>query len=107
MWLFVAGTMLFILCILLFGYSMQVLPAEGVKLRGTVDTGVDLLGMRSDIWWIAAFASLVYVGNTTIAILLYRYERVASLFLLAALIPLLLLTCAAIISILLLNAEQV
>lgn len=58
------------------------LPAEGVKLHGTVDVGVDLLGGKNDLVWLAGLALVIYAGNNLLALFLRKREQVASLYLL-------------------------
>jgi hypothetical protein len=81
-------------------------PAEGVKLHGNIDTGVDLLGARSDILWIAAAGTAVTLGNMVLALVLRNREWLASYFLLGTTVLLLLGFSGALWFISLLNAPQ-
>lgn len=74
-----------------FSVVWRSLPADGVKLHGNIDTGVDLLGTRGDLLWIAAAAGLFVVANGTLAAWLRYREPVAALFLLGA-VPVLLMS---------------
>jgi len=60
------------------------LPVEGVKLHGTVDVGVDLLGNRNDLIWLASLGILIFFGNCVLSVLLAKREKVAALYLLIA-----------------------
>lgn len=67
----------------------RAVPTEGVKLHGNIDTGIDLLGNRSDILWIAAAGIAMALGNVTLALMVRGRERLASLFLLGTAAPIL------------------
>lgn len=82
------------------------LPVENVKLHGNVDTGVDLLGMRRELFWVAATATLVTAGNAGLAAWLKAREPVAALFLLSVNVPLLAGLLGALVFIYFLNAPQ-
>jgi len=60
-----------------------------------VNTGVDLLGTRRDLLWIAALGSAVFVGNSLLAWTIAPRESAAAMFLLGATIPVLLLLLGA------------
>jgi hypothetical protein len=62
----------------------KVVPHEGVKLHGTVDLGVDLLGSKNDLLWFGGFGGAIFLINVLLALLLARREKVASLYLLFA-----------------------
>lgn len=62
----------------------RVVPQEGVKLHGTVDLGVDLLGGKNDLLWFGGFGGAVYLINVLSALVLARREKVACLYLLIA-----------------------
>jgi len=62
----------------------RVVPHEGVKLHGTVDLGVDLLGSKNDLLWFGGFGGAIFLINVLLALLLARREKVASLYLLFA-----------------------
>lgn len=82
-----------ILCVLFLASAVLVwraVPAEGVKLHGNIDTGIDLLGSRSDIVWIAFTGVGAALGNGALALWLRKRERLASLFLLGTTVPVLL-----------------
>lgn len=59
-------------------------PQEGVKLHGTVDLGVDLLGGKNDLLWFGGFGGAIFLINVLLAFFLVRREKVASLYLLFA-----------------------
>lgn len=63
------------------------LPNEVVKLHGTVDNGVDLLGTRNDVLWIGGLAALIFMVNSVLAWLILKKEKLASLYLLVATVP--------------------
>lgn len=94
----------------LFGASAafvwRAVPLEGVKLHGNVDTGIDLLGSRSDILWIAVAGSTMASWNMILALVLRNRERLASLFLLGTTVPVLLGFSGALWFIFLLNAPR-
>lgn len=73
------------------------LPEEGVKLHGNIDTGVDLLGTRQDLLWIAVLGAVVYLGNGALAWLVSPREHAAAVFLVASTIPVLLLLIGAVL----------
>ena len=60
------------------------LPNEGVKLHGTVDLGVDLLGTRNDLIWFGGFGIAIFVINTLLGIILAKWDRIASMYLVVA-----------------------
>ncbi|MDO8511799.1 MAG: hypothetical protein Q7S57_00865 [bacterium] len=60
------------------------LPADGVKLHGTVDVGVDLLGTRNEIGWFGIFGLAVYSVNMLLAFILVKREKIATLYLVVA-----------------------
>lgn len=57
-------------------------PEEGVKLHGTISTGVDLLGSRTDLLWVGGLGALAVVGNGLLAWLVAPRESVAAMYLL-------------------------
>lgn len=67
----------------------RTVPTDSVKLHGNIDTGVDLLGRRVELAWVAATAALVTLGNGGLALWLRSREPVAALFLLGSTAPLL------------------
>lgn len=73
-----------------FGLLWIRLPAEGVKLHATIDTGIDLYGNRVELLWILALAIVMVGGNTALALSLRRTSPFASALLVGATIPLLL-----------------
>ena len=54
------------------------LPMEGVKLHGTVDSGVDLLGAKNDLFWFGGFGFTVFVFNNGLAFFMLKREKLAS-----------------------------
>lgn len=99
----IVNCILFLCFTVLFYWTMRILPEDGVKLRGTVETGVDLLGSRNELWWILGFGAAIFSGNTFLAFIVRRFEHVASLYLLCAIPPVLLIASAALVVILALN----
>lgn len=88
----------------LFTYAWRQLPPEGVKLHGNIDTGVDLLGRKVELVWVAALAALVTVGNSGLAAWLKSRDPAAALFLFGSTLPLLAGFAGALLFILRLNA---
>lgn len=60
------------------------LPTEGVKLHGTVDIGVDLLGTKNDLFWFGGFGLAVFVVNMSLSLVMVKRERIASIYLVAS-----------------------
>lgn len=60
------------------------LPLEGVKLHGTVDIGVDLLGTKNDLSWFGVFGISVFALNLFLAYAMAKKEKIASLYLVVA-----------------------
>lgn len=58
------------------------LPAEGVKLHGNIDVGIDLLGTRNDVLLILGGALVVVIANLVLAAWLQNREKLAAQFLL-------------------------
>lgn len=77
-----AEAVLFVLFLWFSVLVWRAVPVEGVKLHGNIDTGIDLLGSRSDIVWIAFTGAGAALGNGALALWLRKRERLASLFLL-------------------------
>lgn len=84
----------------------RAVPPEGVKLHGTIDTGVDLLGSRRDLLWIFTLAVGILGGNAWLASWIRRREPVAALFLLSSTVPLLCGLLGALLFIFLLNRPR-
>lgn len=80
--LFYAEAVLFALFLGSSVLVWRAVPTEGVKLHGNIDTGIDLLGSRSDVVWIAFTGVGAALGNGALALWLRKRERLASLFLL-------------------------
>ncbi len=81
-------------------------PTEGVKLHGNIDTGIDLLGSRSDILWVTVAGTGAATGNVVLALWLKQRERLASFFLLGTTLAVLLGFTGALWFIWLLNRPQ-
>jgi hypothetical protein len=81
-------------------------PTEGVKLHGNIDTGIDLLGSRSDILWVTVAGTGAAIGNVALAFWLKQRERLASFFLLGTTLAVLLGFTGALWFIWLLNRPQ-
>lgn len=79
---FYIDVLLFIIYALMFSWLWRVVPQEGVKLHGTVDLGVDLLGNKNDLLWFGGFGGAIFLINVLLAFILARREKVASLYLL-------------------------
>lgn len=60
------------------------LPAEGVKLHGTVDVGVDLLGTKNELGWFGLFGLAVFCINMLLVVILAKRETLAALYLTVA-----------------------
>lgn len=84
----------------------RAVPPEGVKLHGTIDQGVDLIGSRRDLLWILALAVGIVGGNAWLSFWLRRREPVAALFLLGSTVPLLGALLGALLFIFLLNRPR-
>jgi len=75
---------LFAIFFVLLGLLWVRLPVEGVKLHGTVDIGVDLLGTRNDLFWFVWFGLVVFVFNMSLAFVMIKREILASVYLVSA-----------------------
>lgn len=82
--LLLASATFTIVWVIAFVAVWRSLPVDGVKLHGNIDTGVDLLGNRGDLLWVAAAAGFVVGVNGALAVWLRHREPVAALFLLGA-----------------------
>ena len=69
---------------LLLGSLWVRLPAEGVKLHGTVDIGIDLLGTKKDVLWFGVFAVTIFLFNMGLALVMVKREKLASIYLVAS-----------------------
>lgn len=81
---FVANTLLFGIFCGGMVWLWKILPAEGVKLHGNINTGIDLLGRRDDLAWFGGMAVIIYLSNSLLAFLFSRREKIATLYLLIA-----------------------
>lgn len=79
--LLIAELTLFLILVVGVAWLRSRLPDEGVKLHGNVDTGVDLLGTRDDLWWLAGIGGAIVLVNGALARFLAPRDAVASLFL--------------------------
>lgn len=57
--------------------------SQQTVLHYTVQTGVDLIGPETDVWFFPVVAVVLFVVNVLFAALLYRFERFLSYALLA------------------------
>lgn len=92
--------------IMAFTVLWRSLPVGGVKLHGNIDTGVDLLGNRADLLWIAAAAGFLVGVNSALAAWLRYREPLAALFLLSAIPALLVGLMGALRFVYLLNTPR-
>lgn len=104
--LLLASATLAVLWVTAFIVLWRFLPVEGVKLHGNIDTGVDLLGTRADLLWIAATTGLFVGVNSALAAWLRHREPVAALFLLGTVPVLLVGLLGALFFVYHLNAPQ-
>lgn len=81
---------LFLLFVIALAAAWRTFPADGVKLHGNIDTGVDLFGARAELLWLLAAATGVAAGNTGLALWARAREPAAALFLLGTAIAILL-----------------
>ena len=91
------GGILFLMFLVGLAWLSRSLPEEGIKLHANVDTGVDMLGTRQDLLWIAVLGTAVFVGNSVLAWILAPREHAAMFFLLGATIPVLLLLLGSLV----------
>lgn len=94
---------LFLTFLVGLGLLWRVLPDEGVKLHGNVNTGVDLLGSRNDLLWIAVLGSSIISVNGVLAWLAFSRDRAASLFLLSTSVAVMFLMLGVVIFLAVLN----
>lgn len=85
----IADGLLALLFLALLTVAWRTLPADGVKLHGNIDTGVDLLGRRVELLWVAVAAALIVLGNGGLAAWLRTRQPAAAAFLLGSTVPLL------------------
>ncbi len=104
--LLIAEAALFLAFLASASVVWRAVPAESVKLHGNIDTGIDLLGSRSDILWVVASGVVTSLGNGALALWLWRREQLASLFLLGTTVIVLLGFTGATWFIFLLNRPQ-
>lgn len=95
-----------VLFLLAFFTTWHTLPPEGVKLHGNIDTGVDLFGSRTDLFWLLAAGGGMAVLNIAGSVWLKRREPVAALFLLGMTPVVLLGLLGALLFIYLLNKPR-
>lgn len=87
LWFFLADLALLLVFLAAIYWLWKALPDEAVKLHGTVENGVDLLGTKNDVLWIGGLALLVFLVNSILAGLTLKREKIASLYLLVATMP--------------------
>lgn len=89
--LLITEIVLFLMLVVGVAWLRSRLPDEGVKLHGNVDTGVDLLGTRNELWWLAGIGGAVVAVNGILARFLAPRDAVAVLFLFGTTIAVLVL----------------
>lgn len=82
--IFFIDTLLLLIYASMLYWLWRVVPQEGVKLHGTVDLGVDLLGGKNDLLWFGSFGGAIFLINVLLALILVRREKIAALYLLFA-----------------------
>lgn len=88
-WLLTVALLLVPTFVVVFGMTWRRVPVEGAKLHGNIDVGVDLLGDRHDLLWVAFAATVIATGNLGLASWLRVKQPVAAMFLLASTVLLL------------------
>lgn len=87
--LLTGDALLYVVFLLGFILTWRMFPAEGVKLHGNIDTGVDLFGDRRELLWLTALATAVAFGNPLLALWARTRDRAAATFLIGSTLPLL------------------
>lgn len=80
----VAVLFLFLLFFAILALFWLKAPVDGVKLHGTVDIGIDLLGAKNDLIWFGVFGVLVFLVNMSLAFAMAKREFIASIYLIVA-----------------------
>lgn len=102
----VTDGVLWALFLALFLRLLRLIPGEGVKLHGNIDTGVDLYGPKQDLWWLPGMViALLAVNGVLARWTRVRGELLATWFLLGTTVPILLGAVGAVVFLTVLNAR--